>query len=315
MFRRSVPAALLIDFDNVGRYGLADKIPNWTAWLEDGHFEEPRRRRKLVKKRVYWNSQFENLRDEFEANGYDAVMCPSRLRQGKSAVDMIMALDAFEVATRNKEIDEFILLTTDSDFIPLFERLAGMSKSTVTMADPGQKFIFATYSDHADIVIPTFRIAEASKYERRPFKLFTLFRRFPEPPETPPSAPSARAVPKSAGGTPVADPVAKEPTTQPAPKRVPNLEAAAQLVAALAKQSSGSFISRQTITRALERKFGKVQDSNWFGCGNYKAFVTKAASIRRDLVSQGTQGGGVSVRYRNAKRRRKGGAAKPPPAS
>ena len=128
----------------------------------------------MLQKRVYWNSQFESHRNAFEANGYDAVMCPSRLRKGKSAVDMIMALDAFQVATRDKNVDEFILLTTDSDFIPLFERLAGLSKNILTLADAEQKFVFSTYSDHADIVIPTFRIKEAGKYTRERVGLFGL---------------------------------------------------------------------------------------------------------------------------------------------
>ena len=68
MFQRSIPAALFFDFDNIERYGLAHKIPNWTAWIEDGHFDESGRRRKLLQKRVYWNSQHETHRDDFESN-------------------------------------------------------------------------------------------------------------------------------------------------------------------------------------------------------------------------------------------------------
>lgn len=297
MFQRSVPAVLFIDFDNVEKYGLADKIPNWTAWIEDGNFDDNGRRRRLLQKRVYWNSQFESHRDAFEANGYDAVMCPSRLRKGKSAVDMIMALDAFQVATRDKNVAEFILLTTDSDFIPLFERLAELSKNIVTLADAEQKFIFSTYSDHADIVIPTFRIEEASKYTRQRVGLFGLLRR--------PVEAGAAAPPPAAAAKP--QPPPQPPPSAPAPGRGPirasNLETAAQLVAAVAKQSSGSDISKQTITRALERKFGSVAHSKWFGCGDYKSFIGKVEALRPDLSVRPARGGGVSVRYKSSKKR------------
>jgi uncharacterized LabA/DUF88 family protein len=279
MFQRSVPAVLLIDFDNVEKYGLADKIPNWTAWIEDVNFDESGRRRRLLQKRVYWNSQFESYRDAFEANGFDVVMCPSRLRKGKSAVDMIMALDAFQVATGDKKVAEFILLTTDSDFIPLFERLAELSKSIVALADTEQKFVFSTYSDHADIVIPTFRIREAGKYTRQRVGLFGLIRR--------PASAEATATPASRGAQ---RPSPREPSdpvmVSQAPKRAGNLEAAAQLVAAVAKQSSGSDISKQTITRALERKFDSVAQSKWFGCGDYKSFINKVASTDEDEWSK-----------------------------
>jgi uncharacterized LabA/DUF88 family protein len=298
MFQRSVPAVLFIDFDNVEKYGLADKIPNWTAWIEDGNFDEKGRRRRLLQKRVYWNSQFESHRDAFEANGYDAVMCPSRLRKGKSAVDMIMALDAFQVATRDRKVAEFILLTTDSDFIPLFERLAGLSKNIVTLADTEQKFIFSTYSDHADIVIPTFRIKEAGKYTRQRSGLFRLARRSAKVSAQAPS-------PVVAEKPPSPRPPPSSPAPGSAPKRVGNLEAAAQLVAAVAKQSSGSDISKQTITRALERKFGRVAKNKWFGHGDYKGFINKVASIRPDLSVRPARGGGVSVRYKSPTRKRK----------
>lgn len=282
MFRRSIPAALFIDFDNVEQYGLADKIPNWTAWLEDGSFDPNGRRRRLLQKRVYWNSQFESHRDSFESNGYEAIMCPSRLRRGKSAADMIMALDAFEVASRDSSVNEFILLTTDSDFIPLFERLTGLSKTTVTLADPEQKFVYATYSDHADIVIPTFRIKEASAYQRQSRHMFGLWSRstLAEPP-----AEAAEAA------------IAEFEE----PKRVGSLEAAAQVVAALAKQNSGSDISKRTITRTLERKFGSLKDSNWFGCGDYKQFIDQAKLLRPDLSVRPARGGGISVRYKAPK--------------
>jgi hypothetical protein len=69
------------------------------------------------------------------------------------------------------------------------------------------------------------------------------------------------------------------------------------------RQSSGSDISKQTITRALERKFGSVAQSKWFGCGDYKSVIGKAEAIRSDLSVRPARGGGVSVRYKSSKKR------------
>jgi uncharacterized LabA/DUF88 family protein len=297
MFQRPTQAALFIDFDNVEKYGLADKIANWTAWIEDGNFDETRRKRKLLQKRVYWNSQHERHRDTFEANGYEAIMCPSRVNKGKSAADMIMALDALQLASDDRKVREFILLTTDTDFVPLFERLAGLSKDTVTLADPEKRIAFATYVDHADIVIPTFRIKEASTYQRRPLRLLGFWHRPPGPREQP----ARKAPARLPAGEPGPDDGTPGPAA-PAPRRVGNVEAAAHMVAALLRQNSGSDISKQTITRALERKFGSVKASNWFGCGTYRDFINRAAALRSDLSVRPSTGGGISVRYKTPKK-------------
>ena len=272
MIWRAMAAALFVDLDNVVQYGLADRIGNWTAWIEDGQFDATGRRRRLLHKRAYWNSQFEGLRAAFEAHGYHAVMCPSRLRRGKSAVDMNLALDALHLALRDARIEEFILLTTDSDFIPLIERLTQCSKSSVALADPGRPFIYSTYADHVDIVIPTFRIEEAIDYQRPPDRMARLWPRREQPAADRPNA----------------------------PMRICEFEAAAQFVAALAKQKGGAAISRRAITRALRLTFIGFTQSNWFGCGSYRDFILKEAAVHAELKVEPVYSGGLSVCYRKA---------------
>ena len=77
MFSRSTRSAIFIDYENVGHRALPDTIPNWIAWLERGEFDKPaRRRRKLIQKRVYWNSAADHLRDNFQKAGFTAILCP-----------------------------------------------------------------------------------------------------------------------------------------------------------------------------------------------------------------------------------------------
>jgi uncharacterized LabA/DUF88 family protein len=271
MISRAVAAALFVDLDNVVQYGLADHIDHWTAWLEDGQFDPTGRRRRLRHKRVYWNSQFEGLRDEFTAHGFQPIICPSRLRRHKSAVDMNLALDAFDLAMRDARIDEFILLTTDSDFIPLIERLTQCSKSSVALADPEKPFLYSTYADHANIVIPTFSIEGAIDYQRPPGRRARRWLRKKQP---------------------------AAPADTSAPRRVCELEAAAQIVADLAKQKGGAELSRRAIMRALRLRFVGFTQSNWFGCGSYRDFIIKAAELHPELKVGPAYNGGLCVRYR-----------------
>ena len=138
MFRRKIKSALFVDFDNVVSLltrEFASSIPKWLAWLEDGRFDEDSRKRTLLQKRVYWNSPNEVHRSAFEREGFEAVMCPSRVRVNKSAADVIIALDALQSTYEAPEIQEYIILTTDTDFVPLLEKLADRSKKTVAAAN------------------------------------------------------------------------------------------------------------------------------------------------------------------------------------
>src|SRR5262249_45369867 len=134
MFRPRIRSALLIDFDNIvgatnGDFGRT--IPNWIAWLEDGKFDRGRRRRNFLVKRVYWHAQNNGYRPAFEGHDFDAITCESFV-DNKSTADMIIALDALQATYDDKSIQEYVVLTTDTDFVPLVERLGNRSKQTVS---------------------------------------------------------------------------------------------------------------------------------------------------------------------------------------
>ena len=61
-----IQSALFIDHENVGGLCPPEKIANWIAWLEDGEFDEGRKR-KLADMRVYWNPSALKHEKAFEA--------------------------------------------------------------------------------------------------------------------------------------------------------------------------------------------------------------------------------------------------------
>src|SRR5262245_15007880 len=168
MLRRKTRSALLIDFDNIigatnGNFG--QRISNWMAWLEDGKFDGCCRPRRFLVKRVYWNAQNDGYRSAFEGSGFEAITCRS-LVDRKSTADMIIALDALEATYDQKKIEEYVLLTTDTDFVPLVQKLGNRSKQTVN-AGNRDNLSYGVFSDHADVVIGVDALKDAFRYQRK----------------------------------------------------------------------------------------------------------------------------------------------------
>ncbi|MGE3703283.1 MAG: NYN domain-containing protein, partial [Hyphomicrobiaceae bacterium] len=159
-----VKSAIFIDYENVAHRTLPDTIPNWVAWLERGEFDEKRRRRKFVDKRVYWNSSSDHLRGRFSLHGFRPILC-ERFAGLKNAADIKMAIDVIETTLTNPKIKEFILVTRDSDFVPVLQRLREGKRLTAILVDPNNPARFTTYRTHADIVISHRDFLEATTYK------------------------------------------------------------------------------------------------------------------------------------------------------
>jgi uncharacterized LabA/DUF88 family protein len=298
MFRRKIKSALFIDFDNVVSLltrEFASSIPKWLAWLEDGRFDQDNRKRTLLQKRVYWNSPNEVHRSAFEREGFDAVMCPSRVRVNKSAADVMIALDALQSTYEAPDIQEYIILTTDTDFVPLLEKLADRSKKTVAAANE-KNLSLSVYSDHADFVIPMFSLKEAMEYERRSGPFRDLLRRKPG------AAGSARI--KVATATPTR--VGSHATQTPAF----DLNVAAEHLAKVAERTPGLAIGKKTVARALTNRipeFTTSGPSSYLGCGSYNRMLERLAEGRDELQIHKYKNGGIAIVYR--------GPSEPPPTA
>jgi len=136
MFGRRKKCALLIDFDNVlgmtsGEFTTS--IAKWMEWLEDGAFDSDRLKRKFLIKRVYWNPLYDRYRDVFEAAGFEAFSCGAIAKSKKSSADIVITLDAVDIAADTKGLQEIILLTSDTDFVPVVNRLQERELEVVAM--------------------------------------------------------------------------------------------------------------------------------------------------------------------------------------
>ncbi|MCU0889719.1 MAG: NYN domain-containing protein [Rubritepida sp.] len=141
--------AVFVDFDNVLsglREGagvevarrFAEAPEEWLAWLLEG---APRR---AIIRRCYMNPQgyledaegrtyFGGFRRAFMAAGFEVVDCPP-LTRFKNGADLRIALDCLDALPG--PTDEFTLLSTDSDFVPLLLRLRAADRATRLVAHP-----------------------------------------------------------------------------------------------------------------------------------------------------------------------------------
>ena len=80
-----------------------------------------------------------NLQYDLIRNGFQMIHTPAF--SGKNRADILMALDCIEIALKHDQLDTFVILTQDSDFTPLFDKLraAGKRVVLVTVSEPDRK--------------------------------------------------------------------------------------------------------------------------------------------------------------------------------
>ncbi len=144
-------AAIFLDFDNVvsgmallAGPDLAERFADeplaWLRPLMDG----PRR---TLLRRCYMNSNaylrradqsrayFGDFRFAFQAVGFEVVDCPP-LTQLKNGADIRMTVDVMDTLASSTRFDEFNLLSSDSDFVPLLLRLRAADRRTRVLGHP-----------------------------------------------------------------------------------------------------------------------------------------------------------------------------------
>ncbi len=148
--------ALFIDFDNIyisllsrDRFAATHFATNPVAWtsalLEGGlstsptNANGPAPQRRRVIARVYGNpvlknkdrSSFAYVRNHFIHAGYEVVDCPPLTNQLKNGSDIRMVLDMRDLLDHNPTIDEFVIMSGDSDFVPILLRLRAHDRRTM----------------------------------------------------------------------------------------------------------------------------------------------------------------------------------------
>jgi hypothetical protein len=152
MLRFRFRSALFIDHKNVGRVCPAGSIRNWIAWLEDGKFDNGRRR-TFLETRVYWNPSALKYEEAFKNAGFTTVLC-EKFAKPKNGADIAIALDVADFIRDRPRIREYVLFTTDTDFVPVLKKLRVNARRTAVLVEESQAQAYGTYRRHADIVIP-----------------------------------------------------------------------------------------------------------------------------------------------------------------
>lgn len=308
MFRKRVASAIFIDFDNVflarrddpgfDGFGQAfvDAIPNWLAWFEDGRFEKTAapRRRRFVEKRVYLGFNLRQHQTLFQDHGFDAYIGRSFTRRQKSTADLLIALDAMESLYRQPGVEEYVIVSSDTDFVPLIDRLRDSDKQTVAVFK--DRASFSAYEDRATFAIDAPHLRDAFVYQRpRPFWA-RLTRRAAE------EAPAPK--------TPAGAPPAEEGAAAAAPEHKPSRIAQGPLGqgvnrlrregAALSRGGRPVKLGRDKVIKTLRPVggFRVMGRETFFGLGSYENLILHIADAQADFVVIEEENGGIVLQYR-----------------
>lgn len=279
-----VKSVLLVDFDNI--YGATSEevvsgLSNWLLWLEDGAFSAKNRRRRFIEKRVYWNLQFDKYRPDFERAGFSAFNCRAlakrKISAGKSSADIVLTMDAIEIALVNEEVEEFVILTTDSDFVPVVNRVQAGELRVVTCGketDP----TYDLFNQYADAVVHVAALKKAFSYERAKRKWYRL--RSPPPEIAPLTLLKERR-------SPLMGRVRAALATAEAPKDGPPPEVlrAVAIIKELGERMPDQPLSKTRIVRSFSviQEFSPTYHAGlrpWFGHKNFAAMMRRLSQIQ-----------------------------------
>ena len=296
-----VRSVLLVDFDNI--YGatsedVVSSLSNWLLWLEDGALSPGQKRRTFLHKRVYWNLQFDKYRADFERAGFEAFNCRAlakrKISAGKSSADIVITMDAVELAQKTKNLDEIILLTTDSDFVPVVNRVQGPGLRVVTAGketDP----TYELYAQHADAVIHIAALKAGFTYQRAPRKWYQL--------QSPPPAVAPLTLQRERQSPLVGRVRAALTGETGKPGEAPELLRAADIVKALGERMPDQVLSKTKIVRALTvlPEFTPAYENGirpWLGHKNFAAMMRRLEQVHPEIEVNTLGKGRIEVIYR-----------------
>ncbi|RJQ24347.1 NYN domain-containing protein [Candidatus Parcubacteria bacterium] len=159
--------ALFIDFDNMyiglnndsqeAAERFATNPAPWLSWIEKsmpGYSTYPgsgKQQRRLLIRKCYLNpGPFGKYRTYFARHGFTVIDCPALTAMGKNSADIVMVMDILDTLNQDLRIDEFILMSADADFTPLFIRLrANDRRTTAIISTP----VAAAYRGACDLVV------------------------------------------------------------------------------------------------------------------------------------------------------------------
>lgn len=155
--------ALFVDFDNIF-IGLRDDSKEaanvfatnpgrWLNWLEHGlgRIEaggEGNLTRSILVRRCYLNpNSFRNFRADFTRAGFTVVDCPPLTGGAKNSADIVMVMDILDALEHKTRFDEFIIMSGDADFTPVFYRLRAYDRRITALVSTPTAAAFRSACD------------------------------------------------------------------------------------------------------------------------------------------------------------------------
>lgn len=148
--RSYVRTALFVDFDNVysnlnaidpaAGEAFATDPDRWLRWMQEDMGQVVRdvsdeASREILVRACYLNPvMFGKFRPFFTRAAFRVIDCPPLTSRGKNSADIYMVLDILDALTHPTNFDEFILLSADADFTPVMLRLRSHDRRTVLLA-------------------------------------------------------------------------------------------------------------------------------------------------------------------------------------
>ena len=158
-------AALMIDYENVHwsmvrEYHLEPEISNLLDSLrkEAGKYGQVT---MTIAYADFANDDFRGLHSQFQRNNVDTRHVFSKAYEGgkrKNAADIEMSLDALELARDREDLETFVLVCGDRDFIPIVKRLQQKGLTVhiiglrVTTSRDLQNFVGGKYTAIEDLL-------------------------------------------------------------------------------------------------------------------------------------------------------------------
>lgn len=286
-------SALFIDFENLRWKVTPAAITALTAWLEDGRFDEAGGKRTLVSKRIYWNSSAERHREAFEAAGFEVILC-EKFSALKNGADIRMALDVADSCWMRPEITEYILFTTDSDFVPVLQRLSERSKLSAILVDEAKMAAHTAFKIFADVLVPMRHlVSDAFSYRRPKSRLLARLGR----------KGAGEAVPASASSEAEA-PATKAPSVSSAQpgENGERWDVVAQAERAVLRVASGTpktHVPRKAIERQLKQisGFKKTGADAYLGKKHYQGLMLAVAKRNGRVKVLPMRGHSAAVMY------------------
>ncbi len=127
------PLAVFIDFENIAIWAAQELIDlDVTRLMENLQTRGP-----VVIKRAYGDwGRFSTYRDDLLNNSIDLIQM-YRVSAAKNRADIRLAIDALEIAIQRPQIQTFVIVSGDSDFGALVQRLREYSRYTIGIGPRG----------------------------------------------------------------------------------------------------------------------------------------------------------------------------------